>query len=450
MSKLDLTLVAVLILVSVIATSAIWYVWAQTPTSTFWISPGVYPQASYTCWREGSNYFAKDATGQIDYSGTNASDVIGDALAGLTVGRTWQEKVVIMGDITVTAPILVPSNVDIEIFGKITLGNGVNKAIFRNLGWDSSVPYDPPNVNITIQGGVLDGNKANNPTDTPENGLIGFLHVLNVRIEGVHIIDTRSWAAIYLVGWGPAVGGTAHSKYWIQDCIIEGTVGASIYGYAIGISAYPTQKIIITGNQLFNNEGGIMFEDQGGDACIIDGNIIQDTTEGHAIWGGASKLIISNNFINQTGGSGIIASGTNVGNQSWSIVTGNYVEGATTDGIFVPRNYSVVSSNFVFDCDSDGIELENVWGTSSVTGNTVLNNTQHGILLDYCGNITVTGNTANWNGIYGIVTTNTANFNVIVGNVATVNGHASSDIVYAGANNKVAYNIGRYAPQGSA
>jgi len=50
---------------------------ATSPASTFYISGGVYPGApSYTVWKEGSNYFAKNANGFIEYSGTNASQTI--------------------------------------------------------------------------------------------------------------------------------------------------------------------------------------------------------------------------------------------------------------------------------------------------------------------------------------------------------------------------------------
>jgi len=51
-------------------------VYSQTG-GTFYISEGVYPgSVDYTIWREGSNYYAKNAYGRIDYSGTNCSDVI--------------------------------------------------------------------------------------------------------------------------------------------------------------------------------------------------------------------------------------------------------------------------------------------------------------------------------------------------------------------------------------
>lgn len=66
-----------LLIISVILTSGFIYVFAAPPSSTFWVAPGIYPGApTYTFWREGNNYFAKDANGEIEYSGTNANNLI--------------------------------------------------------------------------------------------------------------------------------------------------------------------------------------------------------------------------------------------------------------------------------------------------------------------------------------------------------------------------------------
>jgi len=74
--QISLRTTSIMVLIGIIITSGIFYVFAATPSSTFYISSGVYPGApSYTVWKEGSNYFAKDANGQIKYSGTNATEV---------------------------------------------------------------------------------------------------------------------------------------------------------------------------------------------------------------------------------------------------------------------------------------------------------------------------------------------------------------------------------------
>jgi len=60
-------------------------VFAATPSSTFYISSGIYPGApSYTVWREGSGYFAKDQNGQLKYSGSNASLVTQNCINSFT------------------------------------------------------------------------------------------------------------------------------------------------------------------------------------------------------------------------------------------------------------------------------------------------------------------------------------------------------------------------------
>lgn len=75
--QVSLRHLAIIVISTILLTSFVFYVLAATPTSTFWISSGVYPGApSYTIWREGSNYFAKDANGQIEFSGTDADAVI--------------------------------------------------------------------------------------------------------------------------------------------------------------------------------------------------------------------------------------------------------------------------------------------------------------------------------------------------------------------------------------
>jgi len=60
---------------------------ALTPTTTFTISPGVYPGApDYTIWKEGSNYFAKNKYGEIEFSGTNKTEIVQNAIDAIPEG----------------------------------------------------------------------------------------------------------------------------------------------------------------------------------------------------------------------------------------------------------------------------------------------------------------------------------------------------------------------------
>jgi len=97
--------------------------YALTPTTTFTISPGVYPGApDYTIWKEGSNYFAKNSNGELEFSGTNATQVIINVFSSASDGDTVYIK---KGSYPVTARIWV--NKSLTIFGD---------------GIDSTILYD--------------------------------------------------------------------------------------------------------------------------------------------------------------------------------------------------------------------------------------------------------------------------------------------------------------------
>jgi len=84
----------VIILISVLITTiGSYYAFATTSTSTFTISPGIYPGApSYTIWKEGNYYFAKNSNGKIEFSGTDASQVIQSAINVLTSGKIFIKR----------------------------------------------------------------------------------------------------------------------------------------------------------------------------------------------------------------------------------------------------------------------------------------------------------------------------------------------------------------------
>ena len=85
-------------------------VYAVTPSSTFYISSGVYPGApSYTIWREDSNYFAKDDNGMLKFSGTNETAVVESSVNALTDGGK-----ILLKDIQFPANVVLPSDVIIE------------------------------------------------------------------------------------------------------------------------------------------------------------------------------------------------------------------------------------------------------------------------------------------------------------------------------------------------
>ena len=88
--QISLKKAATIILISVLLTViGSYYAFAATPTSTFTISPGIYPGApTYTIWTEGGYYFIKDSHGKIVYSGSDAPTVINYAINHVPVKRS--------------------------------------------------------------------------------------------------------------------------------------------------------------------------------------------------------------------------------------------------------------------------------------------------------------------------------------------------------------------------
>lgn len=96
-----------------------------------------------------------DRSGNFVCDGTADDVEIQAALDYLTAARTWQEKVVLKGNFTISAPIVVSGHTWLELIGKVTLANGVNDNMIENA---NPATNDP---NVVIEGGIWDGNGAN-------------------------------------------------------------------------------------------------------------------------------------------------------------------------------------------------------------------------------------------------------------------------------------------------
>lgn len=80
------------------------YVLAATPTTTTYLTPGIYAGApSYTISTDGTNFFAKNNLGEIVYSGSNCSEVINDAVDDALPYGSVECK----GYLTLSSPILI-------------------------------------------------------------------------------------------------------------------------------------------------------------------------------------------------------------------------------------------------------------------------------------------------------------------------------------------------------
>jgi len=93
-------------------------------------------------------------THQMEYSSTNASAVINSAIGNLTVGRTWKEKVVLMGNFTIDSSIIMPSYTVLELRGKVTATYNPDFPMVRNENQTGGNSYSE------IFGGYWEGNNG--------------------------------------------------------------------------------------------------------------------------------------------------------------------------------------------------------------------------------------------------------------------------------------------------
>jgi hypothetical protein len=275
-----------------------------------------YGSYSFVVYKDGSNTQYRDWQGQLQATSSNSADIINWALGNLTIGRTWQEKVLLKGDFTTNFPILISSYTILEIDGKITLANGANCNIIENKN-PSTYAKD-----ITIIGGVLDGNSANQGS-VAYNGInmvltsgggydqpipyieIQDIKVMNVKQDGIHIDFTGSyggylwitnvqshgdryglytnnlWDAMiehcWFEGWTEGVHCENSGSFYInniyvnyplyfRDCVyvtmtnFRVDIGINNHGiklYGCWMSAFSNGEITIFGNNGYNTNAGI-------------------------------------------------------------------------------------------------------------------------------------------------------------------------------------------------
>jgi hypothetical protein len=106
----------------------------------------------FTVTKVGAAYIIIDENGQLQTNPTPASleVAVNDvAFAGLTVGRTWSEKVLLKGNLTLDSKLLLPAYTELELQGKITRDAGYNNTMLELASTDGRC--------IDIHGGVWDG-----------------------------------------------------------------------------------------------------------------------------------------------------------------------------------------------------------------------------------------------------------------------------------------------------
>lgn len=277
--QISLRTALVMVLIGIIITSGIFYVFAATPSSTFYISSGIYPGApSYTIWKEGSNYFAKNRNGQLKYSGTNFSLVVNNAINSLDEngGLIYISEGVYYPD----SPIVLKARVVVEGAGmkatQLRLADGANCNVFE---------WKP--VGIELMAGIRNihifGNKDNNANG---NGIWLEGETWDFETYRVWIHSAKELGLRADNVWG--------HRHW--NLIVEECGGSGVYieqGYASfdmcrfgnnheqGVSIDYGRRITFTGCEFQENSyngldlGGYLEGGVPKCMCTITGNIFK-------------------------------------------------------------------------------------------------------------------------------------------------------------------------------
>ena len=292
--------------ISILLTSLFFYAFAATPSSTFYISSGVYPGApSYTVWGEGSNYFAKDSNGQIDYSGTDTSQIIMSITD--TDGVTIYIK---KGTYTIDSTIVIDHKY-ITIFGDgcgtttgtvLKMANGADCNMF-NL---SSATF------FTLRDMQLLGDKSNAYGYGIYSGDDGVEATADILIDHVFICKFAKSGVFWKNCWGATIVNS-----YCEDNVEH------------GIEIYAWNNLFQTTTFNWNDIDGISLRGTGelGNSAIIDScPICENNHNGIYIMDGAN-FVISNNIIRGNGYDGDYDA-IHIHTEPKNItITGNLIEG---------------------------------------------------------------------------------------------------------------------------
>lgn len=321
--------------------------------------------ASYIVRVNGSYYEAIDSSiGKIDYGGsgnaggidgTDASAVIQAALNNLTSGRTWQEKVLLKGDIDLnnTGEIELVSNSIIEVQGRVKQPDISNKAIFTTTGNISNMAiiggrYRNPDWDIFMASHTL--SKCKFIDMDIDNTEIGFL------FQSTSVINDCDFVGIK-----------------IANLSIPGGLGISFYDGSTGVR----NRFI----NLYLDEAPIQLNEIS-DSLLLFINSIAVSTQKAIVLKNDSNY---NDIIGCRGISGQY--GLHIYNSSYNRVLGGVFRNNSQYGIVIQKQFGTCTDNSLRDVvlennatapiynDGDNTKIKDVTGYVTENSGT---NTQNG------------------------------------------------------------------------
>jgi parallel beta-helix repeat protein len=278
------------------------YIWAN-PDEIAIVEHSFIKSGSYVIENDDDTYKAFNGqTGALDYSGTNATTVVQNALDALTSGRSWQETVILQGNFDFDSNIRVPSYTRIEVQGNLSMTGTTDKDY--SLFWNENAG----DTDISIIGGryksALSGDAY--------GSVVYYEEVTNGDISDM-IIDWQNDIALY-----------------IEGC----------------------KNVTITNNRINVDDAGGMTLLSASSHCRVLGNYIEITQSGDGIkdLGGSTGNVIANNQI--TVGTGYAI---DVDSSYMTVVANNYLKGSYTNPITLAwlckSNEAFFSNNVLEEAD---------------------------------------------------------------------------------------------------
>jgi hypothetical protein len=328
----------------------------------FTISSGVYPGApTYTVFPDGlGNYYAKDAYGMIDYSGTNAATIIQDALNGLTVGRTYIQTVECTGYFPISTILNIPSYAQLLLNGEIQWAgsSGTSGYMMQNSG----------NNQILITGGIYDGGNA-------VGQIMNMEGISNFQVQGTYQTNILQMGA-FMVFFGSDNGVISNNN------VYGGNKG-------LGIDLYDGCHNIVVSQNTFNltYDSAISVGSTGGGVLCYDititGNAAYGYSSGNAnggisVFGLAQDITITGNVCDNFYGDGVVIQVEGGFTPNSITVTSNILRGNLLYGIGLSGQNCTASSNIINN-SGYGIYINNFFNTAS--SNTINNCGTSGIYI---------------------------------------------------------------------
>jgi parallel beta-helix repeat protein len=346
-----------------------------------------------------ATYMVNGTTGVIDFSSTNASQVINFALGNLTSGRTWEETILLKGNFAIDSSLTAFSNhTKLELDGTITLKKVANCEMvsFSNKGW------------ITFEGGTWDGNETGQ-TSNVDIFYIGHSSYIVIK-DTVQLAGIRYGVDLYGGSRNAVINNRINAtSIMVQEESyddIEGNFlenGGGIYLYSNSVYGTTVEGCTVIGNTIRNvDSDGISLYAQDSTAivehCTVSGNtIIDPSTDGmhNGVKVGYSGAPAGQTRFNTITGNTIAESGG--GNYAYGIIVyenshdntivGNTFENLYNSALEIDGYRNKVDSNMISTIRESGHFGIRVNGANNtISSNTIYNTPNYAILISDAGN----------------------------------------------------------------